>query len=82
MFNDEQRAYMASLAALPPEAKCACGWYVRGECGRCPVESGGIDICKSAHPRWPRLTCSAKRGHADQCQTYEHNTGTLQRWTP
>lgn len=35
MFNDEQRAYMASLDAMPAETKCWCGWYPAGECYNC-----------------------------------------------
>ncbi len=35
-FNEEQDDHMRYLASLPAEAKCACGWYVRGECyGSC-----------------------------------------------
>ena len=36
MFNADQRAYMASLAAIPSEQRCECGWYRLGECPHCP----------------------------------------------
>jgi hypothetical protein len=35
MFNSHQREWMAYLASLPPEAKCACGWHRKGECHNC-----------------------------------------------
>lgn len=41
MFNDDQRDYMRSLATIPPEHRCWCGWYKLGEC------YGG---CNNRHP--------------------------------
>lgn len=35
MFNDEQNAYMDSLAEMPPETRCWCGWYAKGDCYNC-----------------------------------------------
>lgn len=53
MFNDEQVGYMRDLASMPRESKCACGWYVVGECQSCPTEKGG---------RTPHLaTCGYER---------------------
>jgi hypothetical protein len=40
-FNDDQRDYMRSLASLPAEEKCACGWYVVGQCLNCATEPRG-----------------------------------------
>jgi hypothetical protein len=34
MFSDDQMDYMEALAALPREAKCACGWHRTEECSR------------------------------------------------
>lgn len=31
-FNNYQLEYMAELAKLAPEQKCACGWYKKEEC--------------------------------------------------
>ena len=35
MFNGDQRGHMRSLAAMPLEAKCGCGWDRLGHCVRC-----------------------------------------------
>lgn len=32
MFNEDQKSYMRSLAAIPDEEKCYCGWYRLSEC--------------------------------------------------
>lgn len=32
MFNAEQRGHMEYIFALPREKRCACGWFLRGEC--------------------------------------------------
>lgn len=34
-FNEDQQAYMASLAATPDEERCYCGWDRFGECYNC-----------------------------------------------
>lgn len=42
MFNDDQKAHMRSLAAIPPEERCWCGWCPSGECNvpdPCPPDS-------------------------------------------
>lgn len=31
-FNQHQQDYMADLAAMPADQKCACGWFRREEC--------------------------------------------------
>lgn len=36
MFNEYQLAHMRSLAAIPPEEKCWCGWERFGECNNEP----------------------------------------------
>lgn len=35
LFNSEQRAYMEYLHRTPPEERCWCGWYLKGECYNC-----------------------------------------------
>lgn len=32
MFNSEQLGWMQYLSSLPPEEKCHCGWFRKGEC--------------------------------------------------
>jgi hypothetical protein len=35
-FNEDQRSYMESLARIPREQRCDCGWDRRGHCfGAC-----------------------------------------------
>jgi hypothetical protein len=34
-FNDDQVSWMKYLDSLPAEAKCACGWNLKGECPKC-----------------------------------------------
>jgi hypothetical protein len=36
MFNSDQRSWMESLAAIPPDRKCWCGWDRLGECNNPP----------------------------------------------
>ena len=31
-FNDDQQSYMRDLATVPRDERCACGWYLLGEC--------------------------------------------------
>lgn len=38
MFNSDQLDYMDSLAAMPPETKCYCGWWPAGKCFSCPPD--------------------------------------------
>lgn len=35
LFNADQRDYMASLASMPAETKCWCGWNEKGRCYNC-----------------------------------------------
>ena len=48
LFNSEQRDYMRYLASLPREAKCDCGWALRGQCRSVVCygypERGGVPI--------------------------------------
>jgi len=39
-FNEDQEDYMRSLAKIPPEKKCYCGWYPLGECGNPRCQNG------------------------------------------
>lgn len=32
MFNDDQKSWAIYIGGLPKEAKCDCGWALRGEC--------------------------------------------------
>lgn len=34
-FNQDQQDYMNSLALMPAEQKCWCGWYRLGQCPNC-----------------------------------------------
>jgi len=36
VFNEDQRAHMAELAATPAAEKCWCGWNRIGQCLHCP----------------------------------------------
>lgn len=60
-FNGEQQAYMRELAAMPEAAKCACGWYRRGECPNCTPDRGGYERCGADGGY--QTTCSRPRGH-------------------
>ena len=40
-FNEDQQEYMRELSRLPADAKCKCGWYLRGKCPHCKPEDGG-----------------------------------------
>lgn len=40
-LNRDQEDYVRYLASLPPEQKCECRWYRRGECPNCTPENGG-----------------------------------------
>lgn len=42
-FNDDQRSYMESLARIPPEGRCWCGWYRLGECQYCRPDKSSAD---------------------------------------
>lgn len=42
-FNSDQQDYMRSLAAIPPERKCWCGWYTLGDCPHCPPGKTAAD---------------------------------------
>jgi hypothetical protein len=42
-FNEEQQDYMRYLASLPREARCPCGWYVREDCDKRPLNPGCAD---------------------------------------
>lgn len=33
-FNREQEAYMSYIFSVPREKRCACGWFLLGECTR------------------------------------------------
>lgn len=35
MFNADQMAHMRNLNAMPLEARCWCGWWVKGDCIQC-----------------------------------------------
>lgn len=37
-FNSDQQSYMDSLARMPPENKCWCGWFPVGQCHTCPAD--------------------------------------------
>jgi len=37
-FNKDQEAYIDSLAKMPPESRCYCGWFPKGECHTCPKD--------------------------------------------
>ena len=45
-FNEDQQSWMRTLAKLPPEKKCDCGWSYRGQCfGSCygrPDKGGAL----------------------------------------
>jgi hypothetical protein len=44
MFNEDQLDHMRSLAAIPPQEKCYCGWYRLGECPNgCPPDKNNLD---------------------------------------
>ncbi len=43
MFNSDQNDYMDSLARMPLESKCWCGWFAKGECHSCPPEKTCAD---------------------------------------
>jgi hypothetical protein len=42
-FNKEQREYMDSLAAIPDEKRCWCGWGSLGRCLRCDKSTSLAD---------------------------------------
>lgn len=69
MFNADQRSWMDYLATLPKEAKCDCGWNVRGKCfGSCygyPEKGGWVE---TIHGRNAECTC----GHTKE----QHEDGT------
>lgn len=31
-LNEDQQEYVRELGAMPPEAKCWCGWYPKDQC--------------------------------------------------
>lgn len=35
-FSRDQEEYIKSLANIPLDKKCWCGWYPLGECPHCP----------------------------------------------
>ncbi len=37
-FNADQLDHMTSLAAIPHESKCWCGWVPLGQCPHCPTD--------------------------------------------
>ena len=78
MFNTEQRAYMRSLDAIPPERKCWCGWNRLGECRTgCPPDATHADKiaaqcrkCRNA-PLRPGMKLTHRKGCAEENQTSE-----------
>lgn len=40
-FNEDQQDYMRSLAEMPLESKCWCGWHRLGECQNCATYAPG-----------------------------------------
>lgn len=57
-FNEEQQDYMRSLAAMPLETKCWCGWYRLGECPNgCPKDKTCADKMATACPE-----CGSTKG--------------------
>ncbi|WP_020475225.1 hypothetical protein [Zavarzinella formosa] len=47
MFNSDQRDHMRYLASLPTDAKCKCGWNLKGDCSNCPPE---VETQKAGEP--------------------------------
>jgi len=43
MFNSEQMDHMRALDAIPPERKCWCGWFGKGQCHTCPPDKSSAD---------------------------------------
>ncbi len=41
-FNQEQTEHMDSLAAIPDEYRCWCGWNILGKCMNCPEKSPSL----------------------------------------
>lgn len=58
MFNSEQEEHMRYLATLPPEKKCKCGWYERGDCPNCSEVEGGMK-----RPTGPKCEACAGKGY-------------------
>lgn len=53
-FNEDERSWAAHMASLPEEARCDCGWDLRGRCyGACygHPEKGGAAIRTEAERR-------------------------------
>lgn len=42
MFNKEQLEHMNSLAAIPDDERCWCGWDRLGQCRNCPEKSPSL----------------------------------------
>lgn len=42
-FNSDQLDHMASLATIPAESKCWCGWFPVGKCHSCPTDVTAAD---------------------------------------
>lgn len=75
-FNEDQRDYMRSLAAIPREQRCECGWDTRGDCfGSCYGDEakGGAerhgDECdrNTTDPRYhSECTCGATARYVER----------------
>lgn len=46
LFNEHQEEYLRSLARIPPEHKCWCGWYQVDHCPVCPKHITNADKLK------------------------------------
>lgn len=60
MFNDDQIGHMRSLAAMPDEARCWCGWYKAGECPNC---------------RTTETLADRRSSECSSCGSYPHEPG-------
>jgi len=71
-FNADQEAHMRSLASIPPEQRCWCGWSLMGQCWKCKTDRTCADKiaewCPKCHndggpergPIIHRIGCSRK----------------------
>lgn len=72
-FNEDQQDYMRSLASIPLNTKCWCGWYMLGECPNgCPTDKTCADKMATKCPECgdTKLFPDSPESHYVNCSKY------------
>jgi hypothetical protein len=73
LFNEHQEEFMRSLARIPAENKCWCGWYLAGECHTCPKDVTNADKLKVWCPECKNTPSNYGKGELIHSIFCSHN---------